>query len=190
MDFLSIAKTVGAGLFSTLVPGGAQILGVVNEMLPEDQKLPKSATGNDIANSVEKLSPELKAKVALRKFDVDIEKIKQSYESNRAMILATATNPQSTRPKIALGAFRILALVTFMAVAIFGYAVIVGDDTMVTAVLSGWPFIATITGTFTTLLLAYFGVLKKENENMLNASNGHEAGVSSLGKLIEKVVQK
>ena len=191
MNFLDIAKTVGTGLFSQLVPGGSAILGVVNELLPDDKKLPVNATGAEVVDAVNQLPPELKAQVELKRFDVDIATIKAKHESIQTMLSTEAVSKHTTRPKIALGSFRVLAGSTLLTVLIWGYAVATGDTEMVQAVMNGWPFVVAITGTFTTLLYAYFGVLRDEKRDTLNASQGVPAGATGLlGKLSDKVLGK
>jgi hypothetical protein len=189
MDFLSIAKTVGAGLFSTLVPGGAGILTAVNAVLPDDKKLPETATGHDIVNAVDKLPPELKAKVQLKKFDVKIEQIKQSHDTLRTMLASEATSKQTTRPQVVL-----LFTWFFMVIAtiyMIGYlmAVLSKNPDMVDAVLGAWPVVLALVSLPAIIIKAYFGILEKEQSNKLNAMNGLptsqiEGLTNKLGKLI------
>ena len=189
MDFLKIAKTVGAGIFSAVVPGGAGILSMVNEVLPEGSKLPANATGSQAVSAIDNLSPDLKAKVMLKKFDVNLEQIKQSHETLQTMLVSDATNPHSTRPKIALGSFRVVAISILLTVSTWTYAVFSGDKDMVSAVMNGWPFLLSVIAPLIILLQAYFGVLRKETQDKLNASNGGQsqgAVASIMGKLLGK----
>ena len=60
---------------------------------------------------------------------------------------------------------------------------------MAEAIVKGWPFISSVIGPFTTLLLAYFGQLRKENCDNLNAASGKTiaAGLfSAIGSLIKR----
>lgn len=101
------------------------------------------------------------------------------------MLNAERTSQHTTRPKIALGAFRILAFCSIAVVSVFTYAVIVGDEAMVAAVVNGWPFVAAIVGPFVGLLYAYFGILRKESKDRVDALNGGSTGIVAglLGKL-------
>lgn len=190
MDFLNIAKTVGAGLFSAVVPGGAAIISAVNASLPDEYKLSDNATGNQIAEQVEKLSPELKAKVALKKFDVDITRIKQEHATAQAMLIADATNPQSTRPKIAYQSFVVVSVISLMFAFALVYAVLIRDHELLKVLGQSWGYSIALVAPFVAWLNRYFGILRDENRDKLNASNGGVAGkpglIESLGKLIGK----
>lgn len=183
MDFLDIAKTVGAGLFSALVPGGSVILGEINKMLPDNKKLPKSATGSDIINAVDNLSPELQAEISLRQFDVDIEQIKQSHETVRAMLASDAITPQSTRPKIAYGSFLVVGISILITVLTWSYAVLSDNSTMVKAVMGGWGFLLAVITPLVILLHAYFGVIRSENQSKVNASIGKDTQKGIIGAI-------
>ena len=96
MDFLSIAKTVGAGAISALVPGGPAIVAGINALLPDEYKMPENVTGKQAEKTIQSLDPETKAKVLSKQFDVKIEQIQQSYDTLRTMLTQDATNPQSS----------------------------------------------------------------------------------------------
>jgi len=61
MNLGDILKTVGSGLIKTLVPGGGLLIDAVNGFLPDDKKLPNTATGQDAQNAINTLTPEQKA---------------------------------------------------------------------------------------------------------------------------------
>jgi len=182
-----IIKTVGGAVVSTVVPGGAAIVRIVNEMLPDDEKLPMNATGDDVRSAVKGLPPEKQAEIKLKEFEVNIENIKQSNETLRAMLEADARSTHTTRPKIALGSFHIIAFVTIVIIAIWSYAVTTGNVTMIKAVMEGWPFIASITGPLVTLLWAYFGVLRNEHKTRMDAVGGN-AKPGGLAGAISSIV--
>lgn len=180
-----IVKTVGSTALQVALPGtGSAIVAAVNEFLPDDSKLPGTATGNDAVNAIQKLSPEAQASVMNKQFDVDIERLRQQYGTIQTMLTSDATMQHTTRPYIAKGAFHVVAFVTIVTISIWSYAIATGDDSMVTAVVNGWPFILGVVGPLVVLLHAYFGVLRKEQQNKLNAANGHAivSGISSLFK--------
>jgi len=172
MKLWDILKTVGGGIISTMVPGGPAILGVVNALLPEDSKLPAGATGHDVSAAISSLPESDRAAIMDREFDVQIESIRQSHDTVRAMLASDAVNPQSTRPRIALGAFHILSFVQIVTISIWAYGVFTKDAAIVKTTMDGWPFVLALVGPSVTLLLAYFGVIKQENKNKLDASNG------------------
>ncbi|WP_417448343.1 hypothetical protein [Idiomarina abyssalis] len=172
MKLLDIVTKVGGGILSAVVPGAAPIIAAVNAFLPEDSQVPESATGTQISSAISSLPADKQAELLGREFDVDITQIKEENATLRAVIESDINNPQSTRPYIAKQSFHLLALVTIIVAAMWGYSVIVENDLMTTAIMDGWPFIATLLGTFATVLLRYFGAIQKEQKQRLDAAGG------------------
>jgi len=187
MNLLDIAKTVGAGIFSTVVPGGAAILTAVNQFLPDDKKLPDTVTGGQIVETVNSLKPEQRTRIIKMQFEVDIETIKQRGDTLRTMLIQDAINPHSTRPKIALIFGWTVALSIMILIVSISYAVITQDDEMIKAVSQMALVIGTLLGPLVLILRLYFGDLREEQRNKLNASNGGELKPISglLGGLIK-----
>jgi len=188
MKLLEILGKVGSSIIKEVVPGGGLIIEAVNAFLPDDKKLNSTSTGSDISNAVASLPPEVQAQLLEKKFDVEITQIKESYDTVKTMLESDAKNPQSTRPKIALGSFQLVRMVLLTVVALWAYGVASADKELVKSVMDGWAFIAILIGTPTTVLLAYFGVLKQEHKQRLNAASGNkEVGIiGSLAKLLQK----
>mgnify|MGYP001139236814 FL=1 len=188
MKLMDILKTVGGGLISTMVPGGPAIVSMLNEVLPGDKQLPETATGAQAQAAISKLPPTEQAAVMSKEYDVDITQIKQSNETLRTMLESDAANPQSTRPYIAKHSFHVLALVTLTVIAAWAYGVFTAKAEIVKAVMGGWPFVLAVVAPFVALLRAYFGMLKAEHKNKLDAAagapqpSGLSAVVSSLFK--------
>jgi len=172
MKIWDIVKTVGTGIIREVVPGGGLLVGAINEFLPDDKKLPSTATGNDINEAIVGLPTDQRVQILEKEFDVDITQIKESNATVRTMLEADARNPQSTRPYIAKGAFNTVAFVVVVAVSAWSYGVFTGDTDMVDTVVNGWQFILAAIAPLVTLLWAYFGVLKTEHKNKLDAANG------------------
>lgn len=190
MNLWDIVKTVGSGLVSTMVPGGALIVGAVNAMLPDDQKLPEHATGIQVQTAVASMSSEDQASIMIQQFDVKKTDIKERHASNRAMLEAEAISPHTTRPYIAKHAFHVIAIVVLVVVGFWGYGIYKSpEEDIVLQVTSGWPFILSVIGPFVILLHAYFGVLKQEQRQKLEAANGQLAP-ASLFTAIKALVGK
>ena len=189
MNLWDIVKTVGAGIISTVVPGGSVIVGAINAVLPDDKKLPDNATGSDAISAINNLPPEKQAALMEKKFDVDITQIKETHSTVRAMLDADAKNPHSTRPYIAKGSFLVVAFTSITTISIWSYGVIKGDDKLVTAVMNGWQFVLAVIGPLVTLLWAYFGVLKTERKNRLDAA-GNKSQPSGITGLLSKLFSK
>lgn len=189
MKLFDIIKKVGGGIISTVVPGGGAILGVVNALLGPDKQLPSNATGADISVAMAGMSASDRLKLAAKEFDVDITQIKESHSTVRAMLESDVANPHSTRPRIALGAFYVIAFAVVVAVGAWAYGVVTSDDAMVKTIMTGYPFILAMIGPLVTLLWAYFGVLKTEHKNKLDAANGSSVP-SGITGLISSLISK
>lgn len=188
MRLWDIVKSVGSVAIQTALPGtGSLIVGAVNQLLPGDKKLPSTATGDDLSNAINTLPPEQQSQVLMKEYDVTIEDIKQSHSTIRAMLESDAKAPHTTRPYIAKGAFHIVAFVTLVMVCTWATGVFSGNDKMVKTVTDGWPWVIAVIGPLVTLLYSYFGVLRKESENKMNAANGLHAG-TGIGALLSKVL--
>lgn len=189
MKLWDIVRSVGSGIIRNVVPGGGMIIDVVNELLPDDKKLAKDATGADIDTAVASLPPAEKARIMEKEFDVEITQIKESNETVRAMLESDAKTPHTTRPYIAKGSFLVVAFASIMTISIWAYGVIIQDKEIVKAIMEGWQFVLAVIGPLVTLLWAYFGVLKTEHKNKLNAASGLTEP-SGLGGLISKLMDK
>lgn len=189
MKLWDIVKKVGSTALQVALPGtGSLIVGAVNEFLPDDQKLPNGATGNDLNNAILKLPAEQQASIMEKEFDVEITQIQESYSTVRAALESDAKNPQSTRPYIAKGSFHVVAFVLVVTICTWCYGVITADELMVKTIVEGWPFIIAILGPLVTLLWAYFGILKQEHKNKLDAANGASTppGIAGILSAITK----
>lgn len=190
MNVWNIAKNVGLGILSDIVPGGREILGVVNSFLPGDKKLASTATGTEVNAAINSLPADQRASLMAKQFDVQITDIKESHSTVRTMLESDAKNPHSTRPKIALGSFHVVAFSIVVIVSLWAIAVFNKDDTTITVVTDGWPFILAVLAPLVTLLHAYFGVLKHEHKNKLDAAGGHASAPAGIMGLVAKVLGK
>lgn len=188
MNIWDIVKTVGTGIVATL-PGGPLVLGAVNALLPDDKQLPDTATGQQIGNAVSTLPPEAQVELLSKEFEVDITHIKESHSTVRTMLESDAANPQSTRPHIALGSFYVVAFAVVIIVSVWAYGVAMADNAMVKAVVDGWPFVIAVLAPLVTLLHAYFGVLKREHKNRLDAAQGISAP-SGIAGILSALIKK
>jgi hypothetical protein len=188
MKLWDVIKSVGSGVVREVVPGGGILLDVVNEFLPDDKKLPKTATGSAVNAALQSLPPAEQAMLFAREFDVDLAQITQSHETVRAMLESDARNPQTTRPRIALGAYRVVSFAMILAICAWAYGVFMSDDPLA-SVSSSWPFVLSVIGPFVILLHAYFGVLRSEQRSRLDAASGRP-GATGLVGAIAKIISK
>ena len=191
MKLWSILKSVGGAAIQTALPGtGSLIVGAINELLPDGETLPRGATGDDITRAIAAMPTDWQSNVVDMDFEVDIVQIKESNDTVRTMLESDAKNQHSTRPRIALGAFRAVAFVIVLTVSAWVYGVIRGDDALVEHLVNGWPFILTAIGPLVTLLWAYFGILKQEHKNRLDAANGAASSSGVVGVLANLLTRR
>jgi len=181
MNLWNIIKEVGGEVIKNVVPGGSMLMGVVNELLPEDKKLPVGATGNDVRAAIESLPPSDRARIMEKEIDLDLADIRESHSTVRAMLDSDAKNPQSTRPYIAKHAFHIIAMTSIAIMLAWSYAVYTGDAVMVKQIQEGAIFVVALNGTLATLLLAYFGTIRKEHKQKMDAASGNPQAPGILG---------
>lgn len=183
MNLWAIAKSVGLGVVKNMVPGGAAIIDTINAVLPDDRKLSSDATGSEVMKAVDSLPPEQRAAVMEKQFDVDITQIKESNSTVRMMLEHDAKNPHSTRPYIAKQAFHVIAFAVITVVSLWAYGVGMQNKELVAAVMGGWEFVLAVIMPFVTLLWAYFGILKQEHKQKLDAANGQSTPTGIAGIL-------
>jgi len=189
MKLWDIAKDIGADIIKEVVPGGGLLIKAINAVLPDGLDLPDNATGNDINHIVSSLPPEQQVQVMDKEFDVEITQIKESNQTVRVMLESDVKNPHSTRPYIAKHAFHVVAYADIVAISIWAWAVITSDDPLKN-LTDGWPFILAVTGTLVTLLLAYFGVLKQEHKQKLDAANGQKTPPSRIASIVSSFIKR
>ncbi|BAV81068.1 hypothetical protein [Vibrio phage CKB-S1] len=176
-----ILKAVGTGVIANVVPGGAGVIELVNTFLDDDKKLPANATGQQAQDAINTLPPEAQSQLLNKQLDIRLEDIKQSHDTLRTMLTSDATSTHTTRPWIAKWSFVFTAVFSGVvgAIVIGAYAWAIGtrDADLVKAVTDGWPFVlavmGAVTGTFSLLLRAYFGLLSKEHEQKVGAASGN-----------------
>lgn len=76
MKLLDIIKKTGSSIIRDVVPGGGILIDAVNTLLPDNHKLPSTASGKDVENAITSLPPEQRAALLERQFDVDEALIK------------------------------------------------------------------------------------------------------------------
>lgn len=188
MDFLNIAKTIGSAVVG-LHPIGAMALGVVNQFLPENEKLPTTATGNELVSRVGQIPPEFQAQIMSQQFDVTMEQIKQSHLTMQTMLQTEAVSPQSTRPKAVMIITWFVCVISFLYAFSHFLAAVNGEVETIKALNDSFYVVVGILAPFFVVLHAYFGVLRDEKRDTLNTSQGLPAGAQGLlGKLAGKML--
>jgi len=132
----------------------------VNVFLPEDKKLPETATGADVASAIATLPPDIQMQLYSKEIDLEITESNNHAAIVKAM--AEADGPgNTTRPYIALMmAWCIVAQVVAVFLAIVMAAF---DDTAgILALKDNWEFILVTLATPAALLRSYFGQRTEE----------------------------
>lgn len=190
MDLWSIVKDIGSAALQVALPGtGTLIVETINAVLPDDKQLPAHATGADVQDALVHVPSEQRAALMDKQFDVTIEQLRQAGESNRAMLAAESTSEHTTRPYIAKGSFQVVAATTLIAISAWAHGIVTGDNAMIEKVVDGWPFILAATAPLVALLRAYFGILKSEQADKLNVSQGSPAASGLLG-LVSSLIKR
>ena len=188
MKLWDIVKTVGSSVISKTVPGGSLIIDGINALLPDDKHLPDDATGNQVNTAISNLPPEQQAQVLNKEYDVKKEQIKQSHSSLQTMLEANATSVHTTRPKIAYQAWLIVGFVTVLFGVGWFIAVVTGDNEMVKSIKDSYMFVGFLLTPLIVWLNAYFGVLRNESVDKMNAAQGYK--VDPVGGLIGKLFKR
>lgn len=188
MKLWDIIKTVGSSAISNMIPGGSLIVEGINALLPDDKQLPVDATGDQVNSAISHLSPEQQSQILNKEYDVKIEQIKQSYCALKTMLEANATSKHTTRPKIAYQAWLVVGFVTLLFGTGWFIAVITGDAEMVKSIKDSYMFVGFLLAPLIVWLNAYFGVLRNESVDKMNAAQGHK--VDPVGGLIGKLFKR
>lgn len=182
MDFKSILKTVGSGLISAFVPGGVAL---INGFLPEDKKLPENATGEQAQSAIDTLSPQDKAIVLSKQFDVEITQIKEHTKVIAALGEVDKTG-NSTRPFIALMMAWVVVFAITGLIIMLGVAIHNKDAVTIKAIGDSWLLITALLGIPAGLLRAYFGMRTKEKQQKYEAVTGVSAPLGLLTSFLKK----
>lgn len=178
MKILDILKTVGAGLISTH-PAGAAALTLVNQFLPEDKKLPETATGEQVQNEIDQLPPEVKHTVMLA--NIDLEKVKEEGYTKRYEAMCKADG-QQTRAAIVKQAMNFLCWITLLFMCAIAYVYVTEGAEAAFSEHMVWLFLA-VTGTYAYVVRAYFGDLKSETQSrhtIMDSKPRTAAGITSI----------
>ena len=184
MNLGDILKTVGSGLITTLTGGAAPlILAGLNAVLPDDKQLPDNATGLDAQRAIDTLTPEQRASVLSKEYDVEIEEIRGFTDRFKAMAEVDASG-NTTRPQIAMMMAVCVVFTVIVTISIFSYAVVEGKELMIKSIMDGWPFLLAILGTPTALLRSYFAMRTKEKQHKYEATTGVKPQANLISALI------
>lgn len=184
LKLFDIIAKVGKSAIKAVMPGSVgAVLDAVNSLLPKDKQLGDSATGDDISAAIESLPPDQRAGILSKELDVELTEIKESYSTARAMLEAERLSTHTTRPEIALGAFRLVAAITLMIVSGWLVAVVKGDAVMAETIQGGAVWVGVLLVPFIAWIDRYFGKLTREHKTRVDAVTGNSTPGGVLGIL-------
>lgn len=189
MKLWDIIKSVGGAAIQVALPGtGSLIVEGINALLPDDKKLPVDATGEQVGDAVSKLTPEQQVQVLNKEYDVKKEQIVQSYSTLKTMLEVNATSIHTTRPKIAYQAWLVVGFVTLLFGTGWFVAVVTGDAEMIKSIKDSYLFVGFLLAPLIVWLNAYFGILRGESVDKMNAAQGFKN--NPVGGLIGKLFKR
>lgn len=183
MDWWGVVKSVGAGVIENVVPGGAAIIDLVNGFLPDAEKLPLDATGDQVRGAVESLPAEARGQLMLKELDVEMEEIR-SWTSIQDSLAKADESGSSTRPKIANKMANVIVAEVCIFMPVLAWAIVTKDTEMVRVLGEAWPLLLALVATPTILLRAYFGMRTKEKQARYSAASGVPVDGGALGSLM------
>lgn len=166
-DILTSLKPF-AGVAAAMIPGGPAALALVNAFLPENERLPETATGGEIQSAVDKLPPAARASLLEKEVDLKIAQEEGWTERYKAMC---SGDGQETRARIAL----MMAYILSFEILAFTVHIFMGG---VSADM--WVVFGTLTAIPAGVLGKYFGDLRREQ----NA----RVGLPSVGGIVQKLL--
>lgn len=169
-DIISTAATIAG----TLNPAVGAAIAVVNNFLPDDKKLPETATGKDVGDAVAKLPPEQQSSLLEKEIDLEIKLDEGWTERYKAMCSADG---QETRAKIVMGMAQVLVAEILIFTGTIAYDPSILENT------AAWTVFGVLTATPTTVILNYFGNLRKEHAQRQITAGADTKAISSLGVL-------
>lgn len=181
MKFTDILKVLkpAASIAASLIPGGAAAVELINAILPDGERLPPTATGEQVAEKFESLPPDIQSDMLEQEIKLEIALDEGRTDRYKAMCESDHSG-HSTRPKIAL---RMSTVLCFEILA-FTVWCFVYPKQMVNPVI--WTVFGTLTGVPASVLMKYFGDLKREHKQRSNVSIGVASQATNLiGKLFK-----
>lgn len=185
MNLLKILGKVGSGLISTMVPGGSAIIAGINALLPDDKKLPETATGVDAQNAISTLPPEQQAVVLSKKYDVEIAEI-NAWANIQGHLAKADESGSSTRPQISMMMAWLVVLQVFTICALMMATIAMQDNDLLSTLKEFWPLLVASMGIPAKVLHSYFGLRTEEKKHRVHAATG----VAPIAGLIAGLFKK
>ena len=158
MKLRDILRPIGA-VAGFIHPGIGAAISVVNQFLPEEDKVPQNATPEEVNAKIATLPPDQQASIYEKEIDLKLAEVKSEVDRYEIM---TRADSQSTRPKIALLMAYAVCWLIVLYTGIIIYAIHTKTD-----MSTWWPLFGVIIAVPAEVLRNYFGNLRKEQGNRL-----------------------
>lgn len=179
----------GASVLRTVFPPAGVVIDMVNDLLPDDKKLPADATGDQVKSAMDALPPDKRAEILSKEIDVEIEEIRSWTQIVQALAQADASGA-STRPRIALMmAWMLVVLLSFFAGS---WIIAVGfDKTDVMAqIKDSWEIFAVVLAIPMEVVRRYFGVRTEDKKVRAGAALGQPPVAGGLGGMVGQFLRR
>jgi hypothetical protein len=181
-EIIKAAATIGAPFFPAL----AAAIPVVNAFLPDDKKLPDTATGGDVEGAIRGLPAD--RQVELLNADIDLEKTKVIENTKVTQALAEVDKAgASTRPAIAMCFTITVCFNALLTVSMWAYAVLAGQNELLTTIIDSWQMILAINAPFLLVIKAYFGMRTDEKNTRQHTANGLASPLKGIASVISAI---
>ena len=171
MNWLTAIKKVGGAVLSTVIPGSAGIIKLVNDFLPVGRRLGEDATGHQVEEAIEALPPEHKAALLSKQLDVEITEIKEHTAVVQTLAEVDKAGA-STRPRIAIIMAYVVAGTIGIFVLVWAIAILGNKAETLKQLAAAWPMMLSILTPPVALLRGYFGMRTKEKQSRYSTAFG------------------
>ena len=186
MNLGDILKKAGSAVISSVVPGGGLIIDLVNGFLDDDDKLPNTATGDQIKNAVDKLPPESRAVLMNKQLDVEINE-SNNWAAVQGHLAQADASGNTTRPKIALMfAWQIIITCNALLFAVV-YSSVSKDSTVIDSITDSWQMVSALVVPMIAVIYQYFGKRTQEKKDRLHAATGQPPIQGVISTLVGKL---
>lgn len=189
MNFGKLFDTLKGPLLmaaSSVIPGGPLILGAINAMLPDDQKLPITATGEQMRGAVSRLTPDQRGSLMEKEIDLEIA-IEEGMTSR--YVAMSQSDGQKSRATIVMRAMNTLILISVIFIGATAWVYVERGAADAFSGEMAAVFIA-VSGTFAYVVRAYFGDLKAEAKSRHQTVDSKTQPLSALSAIIASRINK
>jgi hypothetical protein len=181
-EIIKAAATIGAPFFPAL----AATIRVVNAFLPDDKRLPDTATGSDVDVAIKGLPAD--RQVELLNADIDLEKTKVIENTKVTQALAEVDKAgASTRPAIAKSFSRTVCFVVILIASMWAYAVLAGKNELLEIIIDSCLMIVALIAPLLAVIRSYFGLRTDEKNTRQHTANGLASPLKGVASFISAI---